>query len=81
MKVTLTMTKITPEILELMRKFGLNPDDEGRTESEERCPKCGQKAWVKSSSKPFRWESDVRITTFFFICKNCGAEWKDYDSD
>jgi len=73
--------KITPEIIAVMRKFGLNPDDDGYTESEERCPRCGQKAWVISSRKPFRWESDVTVTTFHFKCKNCDATWKDYDSD
>ena len=75
------MSKVTPEILEMMRMFGLEPDDDGYTESNERCSICGKKAWVICSHRPFRWESDVMIITFHFKCKNCKVEWKEYDSD
>jgi len=69
------------EVREILRRWGVVTDTEGRMKSNEPCG-CGNgDVWVKSRTKPFKWQSDVMVTTFYYTCKNCGASWTEHDSD
>jgi len=64
-----------------LREHGIEIDERGYTQSGTRCEGCGELVWVKSTTKPFRWESDVRITTFNYECRSFGSHWTEHDSD
>jgi len=55
--------------------------EKGYIQSAETCVECGVRVMVKVDRRPFRWESDISMTTFWIECPKCGYRAVEYDSD
>jgi hypothetical protein len=66
---------------EFLLSIGIEFDDRGFFVSGSTCEQCGGKTWVKVTTKPAHWESDINITRFDYECRACNVRFTEYDSD